>query len=139
MHFDEGNQGLDNAENLFDANHVERDQGRHALKHRIDDLLKRLNWIQMLADLATLLSTRAESLDQLSDDHDHLHVHMTFADWEACIFALEVLVATSEDYINEYRRMMKRSNEKREVLAILTAMAESIVVLSNKFSCFGEY
>lgn len=139
MHFDEGNQGLDSAEYSFDANHAQSDQGRHTLKHRKVDFLKRLNWIQMLTDLATLLSTRAQSLDQLSGDKDCLQVHMTFADWEACIFSLEVLVATSEDHINEYGRMLKRSNETEETPVTLTAMAGSIATLIDKFSSFGEY
>lgn len=139
MHFDEGKHDLTSAEDLFNAEYPPSDQGRHAFKHRKVDFLKRLNWIQMLADLATLLSTRAQSLDQLSGDKNSLQLHMTFADWEACIFALEVLVATSEDHINEYGRMLRQSNETEKTPVTLTAMAESMSALIDKFSDFSEY
>ncbi|KAI9281272.1 hypothetical protein BC943DRAFT_330053 [Umbelopsis sp. AD052] len=135
MHFEEGNQDEDNTETGLDAGQLRNNQGRHARKCDTADFLKRLNWVQILTYMAMLLSTRA--LDKLSSDKDTLHVHMKFADWEACIFALEVLVATSEDYTSERDQKPKRSMESREPLLTLTDMAGSIDTLIDKSSSFS--
>ncbi|KAI8577584.1 hypothetical protein K450DRAFT_251522 [Umbelopsis ramanniana AG] len=133
MHFEEGNQDRDSMKSGFDAVQLQNNQGGHARKYYAADLLKRLNWVQILAYLAMLLSTRAHNLDKPSSDKDTLHVHMKFVDWEACIFALEALVTISEDYINERDQKPKRS---KETLLTLTDMAGSIDTLIDKSSCF---
>jgi hypothetical protein len=138
IHFEENNQDRDSMESGFDAIQSQNNQGRHAPQYRTADFLKRVNWVQILTDLAMLLSTRVQNLDQPSSDKITLQVHMKFADWEACIYALEVLVATSDNYRSGHDQMSKRSKETKEALLTLADMAGNLDIFTDKFSCFGK-
>lgn len=118
---------------LADRNNVRFD------KYCTLEWLKDVNIIQLVTELATLISFRTKSLDgggclALS--------HLRFADWEACIFALEAVIDIIHYYEDEIVAKIKKVDKKEGTVdkekEQEQSMRESLEILYEKYVAFGN-